>query len=96
MSRASTFDSVLTSTKTSRGIGSVIRMLPAAAVLLGACGLVATTMLDGNADVTAAPRLAPAPNAMPTVAAAGSTTVPDASAVFSGREVEIEEPAPTF
>jgi hypothetical protein len=96
MSQATAFDSTPTLSTTSRGAGSVFRILPAAVVLLAACGLVATTMLDDSADVTKAPRLAPVPTAMPTVAATGSTTVPDASTVFSGREVEIEEPAPTF
>lgn len=97
MSRATTIESVRTSTNRPWGFGSVIGMLPAAVVLLAACGLLATTMLDDSADVTAAPRLAPAPTAMPAVAAAtGSSTVPDASTVFSGHELEIDEPAPTF
>ncbi len=96
MSRATTIESVRTSTNRPWGFGSVIRILPAAVVLLATCGLLATTMLDDSADVTAAPRLALAPTAMPAVAATGSSTVPDASTVFSGREVEIDEPAPTF
>ena len=96
MSNANTLDAKPTSTNTSRGSGIVIRMLPAAIVLLAACGLVATAMLDGSADVASAPRLIPTPNAAPAVAATGSTTVPDASTVFAGREIEVEEPAPTF
>jgi hypothetical protein len=96
MSQATTFVSSATSSTPPRGVGSMFRILPAAVVLLAACGMVATAMLDDSADVAAAPRLAPAPTAMPAVAATGGTTVPDASAVFSGREVEIEEPAPTF
>jgi len=42
------------------------------------------------------PVLPPAPSAMPAVTTSVDTSVPDTSAVFSGREVEIEEPAPTF
>jgi hypothetical protein len=99
MTEATTFVSAPSSSTTSRGVGAVFRILPAALVLLAACGLVAITMLDRGTDVTAAPRLVPpAPTAIPTVATTGDTSVPDASAVFTEVEVEIEieEPAPTF
>jgi hypothetical protein len=78
------------------GFGTVTRTLLIAAVLSAAGGLLATTMSDRSADITEAPRLAPAPSAVPAPAATGNTSVPEASAVFAGRDVEIEEPAPTF
>jgi hypothetical protein len=79
-----------------RGFGAVTRTLLIAAVLSAAGGLLATAMSDRSVDITEAPRQAPAPSAVPAPAATGDTSVPDASAVFTGREVEIEEPAPTF
>ena len=78
------------------GFGAVTRTLLIAAVLSAAGGLLATTMSGRSANISDAPRLAPAPSAVPAPAATGNTSVPDASAVFTGREVEIEEPAPTF
>ena len=98
MSQANTSVPADTSNPTTRGVGLVFRILPAALVLLGACGLGAMSMLERSADATAGVRLAGAAStAMPrTVPTTGDTSVPDASAVFNDREAEIEEPAPTF
>lgn len=79
-----------------RGTGSRIRLLLGVAVLSAAVGSLATTLLDRIAGATAAPKLAPVASSLPVVAARGDTTVPDASAVFAGREVVPEEPAPSF
>lgn len=78
------------------GAGLGFWVLVAALVMVGAGGMLATALLDGSGEVGGPPRLAPAPSALPAAAATGSTSVPDARAVFAGREVEIEEPAPTF
>lgn len=94
MSQATTFDSTPTLGTTSRGVGSVLRILPAAVVLVAACGLLATAAFDRSADVTEARRLIPEPSVA--AATAGDPSVPDASTVFGSREVEIEEPVPTF
>jgi peptidoglycan/LPS O-acetylase OafA/YrhL len=74
----------------------LLRILPAAVAILAACGMLATAAFDRSADVTEAPRLIPAPSAAPVAVAAGDTSVPDASTVFSSRQLEVEEPMPTF
>jgi hypothetical protein len=78
------------------GYSPLTRTLLIVAALSAAGGLLATTMSDRTAATTEAPRQAPASSELPAWPATGSTTVPDASAVFRGREVDIEEPAPTF
>ncbi len=79
-----------------RGIGPLARALLIAAVLSASGGLLAISMTDRSADTAEAPRLSPAPSALPAASATGNTSVPDASSVFGGREFAIEEPAPTF
>ena len=79
-----------------RGFGALTRCLLVVVVLCVAGSLLATAMSDRTADSANVPRLAPPSPSQPAVAATGSTTVPDASAVFSGREIGIEAPAPTF
>lgn len=96
MSQATAFDTTRTLSTTPRGGSSVLRILPAAVVVLAACGMLATAAFDRSADLTEAPRLIPAPSAAPAAVAARDTSVPDASTVFNGREVEVEEPIPTF
>ena len=96
MPQATAFDTTRTLSTTSHGGSSVLRILPAAVVILAACGMLATAAFDRSADVTAAPRLIPAPSAAPAAVAAGDPSVPDASTVFNSREVEVEEPMPTF
>ncbi|MDZ7589309.1 MAG: hypothetical protein U5L05_01180 [Rubrivivax sp.] len=96
MSIANTFETTRRSTNVSRGSGIVMRILPAAIALLAACGMLATAAFDRYADVAEAPRLLPAPPAAPVAVATGDPSLPDASVVFAGREIEVEEPAPTF
>jgi len=80
----------------SQPLPSVVGILIIAATLATAGSLLATTMSDRTGDTAQPQRLAPAPSALPVAATAGSTTVPDADTVFRGREVAIEDPAPTF
>lgn len=96
MTQATAFDATRTSSTSPKGAGSVLRILPAAVVILAACGMLATATLDRSADVTEAPRLMPAPSAAPVTVAAGDASIPDASTVFNGREIEVEAPMPTF
>lgn len=96
MTQATALDATRASSTTPHGTGSLLRILPAAVVILAACGLLATAALDRSADVTEAPRLMPAPSAAPVAVAAGDASLPDASTVFNGREVEVEAPMPTF
>ena len=76
-----------------RGMGYRIHLLLGVAVLSAAVGALATTLLDRMAGATAAPQPAPLASSQPVVAVRGDTTVPEASAVFDGREVAPEEAA---
>lgn len=96
MPKATILDASTAPNTHSPRLDSWLRHVPIAVVVLAAGGLLATAAFDRMADVTAAPRLVPTPSAAPVVATARDPSVPDASTVFSGREVEIEEPAPTF
>lgn len=96
MSQATLTVPAATTSSASRPLPSVVGILIIAATLATAGSLLATTMSDRAGDTAEAPRLAPAPSALPVAATAGSTTVPDADTVFRGREVAIEDPAPTF
>ena len=95
MPQANAFDATPTVNTIPRGVGSVLRILPAAVVILAACGLLATAAFDRSA-ATEAPRPIPAQSAPAVAVAAGDTSVPDASTVFSSHEFEIEVPIPTF
>jgi hypothetical protein len=94
--QVNTLDASPTPNTHSSRLGSWLRHLPMAVAVLGAGGLLATAAIDRGADITAAPPPVPTSSAAPGVATVGDVSVPDASTVFSGREVEIEEPAPTF
>lgn len=96
MPQVTAFDATRTSSTSPKGAASMLRILPAAVVILAACGMLATAAFDRSADVTEAPRLMPAPSAAPVAMAAGDASVPDASTVFNGREIEVQEPIPTF
>jgi hypothetical protein len=96
MSQAMTYVSVPAAGTAAPSFSPGLRVLLAALVLSAAGGLLATTLVDQAGHPEEAPRLPPVPVASPAVTATGSTTVPDASAVFAGRLFEIEEPAPTF
>jgi hypothetical protein len=96
MPQVTAFDATPAPSTTSRGVGAVLRNLPAAVVLVAACGLLAATAFNHTADVNDTPRLIPAPSAAPVAAPAGDPSVPDASTVFRGREVAVEEPIQTF
>ena len=78
------------------GSSALIRPLLVVAVLSAAVGSVATAALDRVLAAAAAPPQAPVASWRPAVVVRGDTTVPEASAVFTGREVVPEEPAPTF
>jgi hypothetical protein len=78
------------------GSSPLIRLLLVVAVLSAAVGSVATAALDRVLAATAAPQQAPVASWRAPVAVRGDTSVPEASAVFAGREVVPEEPAPTF
>lgn len=94
MPQVTDLDTTPAPSTTSRGV--VLRNLPAAVVLVAACGLLAAKAFNHTADVNDTPRLIPAPSAAPVAAPAGDPSVPDASTVFRGREVAVEEPIPTF
>ncbi len=96
MTQSITLGSGPTPSSTSRAFGSMLGKLLAAGVLLATCGLAAWAMLDGSSDALPAQPPASALPVMPLLSHTGATSVPDASAVFAGREIEIEEPAPTF
>lgn len=96
MPQAPAFDATPAASTTSRGIGSMLRKLPVAVVILVACGMLATAAFDRDVVVADAPRLVPAPSAAPMATAAGDPSVPDNGTVFRGRDVVIEEPLPTF
>lgn len=78
------------------GIGAWVRRLPAASFFLAVCGLAAFTMLDVIGELNAAPPSTVAPTAVPVSIPTGDTSVPDASAVFAGRQYGIEAPTATF
>jgi hypothetical protein len=85
-----------------RGPGALVRILLGAVAISAVAGVAAVTLLDGLVGANEVPRLAPAPSGSlagapaALAATAGHTTVPDAATVFAGREVTVEEPAPTF
>jgi hypothetical protein len=81
--------------------GPLLRILLVAAALSAGAGVAAVTLLGRLVGAGAAPQPVPAPPAQAAIplvptAAAGDTTVPDAASVFAGRELALEEPAPTF
>ena len=80
-----------------RPSGTLLRLLLTAA-LSATVGVLATLAMDRLADASAPPRLATVPVAAQVHATAGSRdpSVPDASSVFSGREVVPDEPVETF
>lgn len=96
MPQVAAFDATPAPSTTQRGVGAVLRNLPATAVLLAACVLLATTAFNRSAGVTDTPRQIPAPSAAPLVAPASDPSVADASTVFSGREVEVKEAIQAF
>jgi hypothetical protein len=103
MSQVVAFESVA-SGRAPRGHGALVRILLGAVAISAVAGVAAVTLLDGLVHPNEVPRLAPAPSTQGSLAGApaavaataGHTTVPDAAAVFAGREVTVEEPAPTF
>lgn len=96
MQQATAFDAVPNSNTPPRAIGVALRYLPTVVVILAACGLLATMSFDRPADAADVPRLVPAPSAAPISIPSRDPSLLDTSSVFSGREVEIEEPIPTF
>ena len=85
-----------------RGAFSLTRAVIVAAVLPGLAGLVsliglmAATPQAKTDDAREAGREMAMPSAQATGVTRAGTSVPDASAVFAGRDEVVEEPAPTF
>jgi hypothetical protein len=98
MSQTTMLTHLPASASAARGTGSLIRLLLGVAVLSAAVGSVATTVLDRFVGATAAPQLAPVPTSTPvtTTVVPGERSVPEASAVFFGREASPEEPPASF
>jgi hypothetical protein len=64
--------------------------------LFSLTGLMAATLQAKTDDAREAGRAMAMPSAQATGVTRAGTSVPDASAVFAGRDEVVEEPAPTF
>ena len=76
---------------------TVLGFLFVAAALFAIVGLSTTTLLDQGRAAADVPGTATEERVAPArEAPSPGTGVPDASSVFAGREMPVEEPAPTF
>jgi hypothetical protein len=98
MSQVVRIDSSASARRTS-GLAPLARILLGAVAISAVAGVAAVTVLERLEGANEVPRLPPAPSWAPLPPAAtapGDTTVPDASIVLAGRDLAVEEPAPSF